>query len=283
VQSFNDSDFTLNGSSSGAITLHAAAAGGTQSLTFPNGTTDFSSTGGTSQVVKQTSSGAALTVARLACADLSDSGAGCSGAAGSGTVNSGTTPRLAYYATSGTAVSDTPNATITAGALALGASGTAGSVAMGNATSGTVTLQPVTGALGSVTASLPANTGTIAELNLAQTFSATQTFGAVLGTGRTVSGTSDTLAATDCGTVVEYTSGSAVTTTTLASIASGSTICSIGIYQHGAGQVTISDGSSATHVSFSSCTKTAGQYALMSLAVYAGVSGSEYNVSGQCS
>lgn len=70
------------------------------------------------------------------------------------------------------------NATLTAGALSLGASGTAGSVAMGNATSGTVTLQPVAGALGSVTASLPANTGTVAELNLAQTFSARQTFGA---------------------------------------------------------------------------------------------------------
>lgn len=62
------------------------------------------------------------------------------------------------------------------GALTLGSSGVAGSVAMGNATSGTVTLAPVTGALGVVTASLPANTGVIAELNLAQTFSAAQTF-----------------------------------------------------------------------------------------------------------
>jgi hypothetical protein len=68
------------------------------------------------------------------------------------------------------------NATLSAGALSLGASGTAGSVAMGNATTGTVTLQPVTGALGSVTASLPANTGTLGELNLAQTWTAKQTF-----------------------------------------------------------------------------------------------------------
>jgi hypothetical protein len=37
-------------------------------------------------------------------------------------------------------------------------------------------LETVTGALGSVTASLPANTGTIAELNLVQTFTAAQTF-----------------------------------------------------------------------------------------------------------
>lgn len=62
----------------------------------------------------------------------------------------------------------------------LGASGTAGSLAVGNATSGTVTLNTVAGALGSVTASLPANTGTIAETNFAQTWSATQTHSAQL-------------------------------------------------------------------------------------------------------
>jgi hypothetical protein len=56
----------------------------------------------------------------------------------------------------------------------LGASGTPGTLAFGNSTSGTVTLGTVTGALGSATASLPANTGTIAELNLAQTWTAAQ-------------------------------------------------------------------------------------------------------------
>ena len=60
------------------------------------------------------------------------------------------------------------------GALTLGASGTVGSVTMGNATSGTVKLQPVTGALGTVTASLPANTGTLAELNYAQSWPGAQ-------------------------------------------------------------------------------------------------------------
>src|SRR6185369_17074740 len=43
----------------------------------------------------------------------------------------------------------------------LGASGTLGSVTFGNATSGLVTLQPVTGALGTVTLSLPAITDTL--------------------------------------------------------------------------------------------------------------------------
>lgn len=65
----------------------------------------------------------------------------------------------------------------------LGLSGTAGTAVFGNATSGTVTLGTVAGALGSVTASLPANTGTIMETNLAQTLSALQTFGTNISIG----------------------------------------------------------------------------------------------------
>lgn len=62
----------------------------------------------------------------------------------------------------------------------LGASGTLGSLGFGNASSGIVTVQPVAGALGTVTASLPANTGTLAETNLAQTWSALQTYSALV-------------------------------------------------------------------------------------------------------
>lgn len=43
----------------------------------------------------------------------------------------------------------------------LGASGTLGTIAFGNATSGTITLSPVAGALGTVTLSLPAATDTL--------------------------------------------------------------------------------------------------------------------------
>lgn len=118
------------------------------------------------------------------------------GTAGSGTVNSGTAGELAYYATSTNAVSAAANASISSGALSLGASGTAGSVAMGNATSGTVTLQPATGALGTVTASLPANTGTIAELNLAQTWSASQALGSSTATTQSAKDNSTKLATT---------------------------------------------------------------------------------------
>lgn len=70
----------IYGSSSGRLELKVPAAAGTTALTFPAGTTDFSATGGTSQFVKQASAGAALTVARPACADLSDSASGCSAA-----------------------------------------------------------------------------------------------------------------------------------------------------------------------------------------------------------
>ena len=66
--------------------------------------------------------------------------------------------------------------TLTNGALQLGLSGTPGSVTMGNGSSGLLTLQAVAGALGSVTASFPANTGIVAELNLPQTWTAVQTF-----------------------------------------------------------------------------------------------------------
>jgi hypothetical protein len=82
-----------------------------------------------------------------------------------------------------------PNATNTTASSwtatpTLGASGTLGSLTLGNATSGTVTLQPVTGALGTVIASFPANSGTVAETNLAQTFSAQSIFSAA-GTAST--------------------------------------------------------------------------------------------------
>lgn len=131
-------------------------------------------------------------------------GGGSSGlTVGTTTITSGTNGRIEYnnsgvlgeyasipIANGGTnatsaAAGTIPNATSSTAAswtsaAALGGSGTTGSLAFGNATSGTVTLQTVTGALGSAVASFPANTGTVAELNYAQTFSATQTFTASL-------------------------------------------------------------------------------------------------------
>ena len=105
------------------------------------------------------------------------------------------------------------------------------------------------------------------------------TFGAVKGTERTVSGTTDTLSASDCGTTIVYTSGSAVTVTTVASIVSGTDTCSIAIYQKGTAQVSIQDGAGATHVSAHTFTKTFGQYAILGLFIQGG-SASEYVITG---
>lgn len=84
VQSFNSGDLVLSGATSGTLTITAAAIAGTNTLTFPAGTTDFSATGGTNQVVKQSSAGGAFTVGTLACANLSDGQTGCSTAIGTG-------------------------------------------------------------------------------------------------------------------------------------------------------------------------------------------------------
>lgn len=78
------------------------------------------------------------------------------------------------------------------------------------------------------------------------------------------SGTTYTLAATDCGKLVTFTNGSAITVTTLNSIVVG---CVIRLYQGGAGQITVSNGSGATQNSFYGYTKTAGQYGILGLFV----------------
>lgn len=158
---------------------------------------------------------------------------------GSGCTVTGSQFQILTVGSGGTTCTPDANATANAGALSLGASGTVGTVALGNATSGTVTLATVTGALGTVTASLPANTGTIAELNLAQTFTATQTFAGVNGKAN-VQLSSYTLAASDCGTTVIMNSSTAVTVTVPSSIipAAGTT-CNIAIQQYNVGQVAI--------------------------------------------
>ena len=85
VQSFSDSTLVLKGSTSGSLLIRCAPVCGSGSLILPAGSTNFSSTGGTSQVVKQTSAGGALTVGQLQCSDLSDGGnGGCAAAATSG-------------------------------------------------------------------------------------------------------------------------------------------------------------------------------------------------------
>lgn len=77
----------VRGSTSGTLRLAGpATVGGDFTIRFPGGSTNFTATGGASQVVFQTSVGGAFTVARPNCATLSDSTALCSAAVGSGVV-----------------------------------------------------------------------------------------------------------------------------------------------------------------------------------------------------
>lgn len=79
---------------------------------------------------------------------------------GSGTVNSGTAGRLAYYAGTGTAVSDNANLTISSGAVTIGVAGSqAGTLLISGGTSGTTTLAVAAAASGTLT--LPAATDTL--------------------------------------------------------------------------------------------------------------------------
>lgn len=72
TQTFSPSVLKLGGAASGTITLTAPSAAGSNTITFPAGTTNFSATGGASQVLQQTSSGGAITVGQLSAASLSD-------------------------------------------------------------------------------------------------------------------------------------------------------------------------------------------------------------------
>lgn len=84
----------LYGSTSGTTSIQAAAVAGAGVLRFPAGSTDFSATGGASQVVKQSSAGAALTVGTQACADISNAGTTCPTSPGNGLDISGTTLQI---------------------------------------------------------------------------------------------------------------------------------------------------------------------------------------------
>ena len=154
-----------------------------------------------------------------------------------------------------------PGAAMAQSIMDVGTSGSGASqIVIGNATSGTVTIQPVTGALGSVTASLPANTGNVAELNLAQSWTAAQTFGAVLGTSNPQSGTTYTIASTDCGKTLLFTGTSPVVTIAASVAPAAGTTCNMVIIQGGSTKVSVNGTavSAASLVSSHSYTGTNG-------------------------
>ena len=61
---------TLEGSTSGSLTIVVPAMAGTNTLTLPAGTTDFNLTGGLHQVVQQLIQGGAFTVGELSAGDI---------------------------------------------------------------------------------------------------------------------------------------------------------------------------------------------------------------------
>ena len=94
-------------------TLSWAPATSNKVLTLPNGTTDFTATGGSGQYVKQSAAGAALTVAAVLMADLPSATGLTSAAVGDILYASATTPvwsRLADVATGSVLISGGVNA-----------------------------------------------------------------------------------------------------------------------------------------------------------------------------
>lgn len=173
--------FTPSGGTVTSITAGSGLTGGTitsaGTIALGNLTGDVTSTGPATTLATVNPNVGSFTNANITVNAKGLVTAAANGAAGSGCSISGTQYQTIVVNSGGNGCAVNPSATLNAGALALGSSGTAGSVAMGNATSGVVTLAPVTGALGTVTASLPANTGVVAETDLAQTWTAAQTHG----------------------------------------------------------------------------------------------------------
>ena len=163
------------------------------------------------------------------------SGFGCNTISGSGTVNSGTANQMAYYASTGTAVSGNPNVTISTAAMRLGITGSAaGTLLLSGSSTGTVTLATQSAAgtptvtfgtssgTPAVTASSPlaintttgnititGNTGTVLA-GSAPAFTATPT----LGVGGTTAGTLS-FAGITSGTTTLQSSNTAAGTLTL--------------------------------------------------------------------
>lgn len=123
---------------------------------------------------------------------VTGTGSDCGTAGGSGTVNSGTLGQLAYYASTGTAVSGNANATIANGTLTLGQSSSVlGDILLSGSTSGLVTVQPQAIA-GTYNFNLPTGAGTAGQPLLSGGGgSAAQTYGTL---GIAAGGTNNTTA-----------------------------------------------------------------------------------------
>jgi hypothetical protein len=97
-------------------------------------------------------------------------------------------------------------------------------------------------------------------LSTAQTVTGAKTFGQVLGAMNAQTGTTYTVAQTDCGKIVKGKNAGAITITVPSTITG---VCHVTILQEGAGQITVAAGASATlNGAF---TKTRAQWAMISV------------------
>jgi hypothetical protein len=104
-------------------------------------------------------------------------------------------------------------------------------------------------------------------------FSGKNTFAEVVGAGTTQSGTTYTLAQTDCGTQVSFSNAATVTVTIPATLILN---CTVALTQTGAGQVVVTGTAvtAATLHSFDGFTKTAGQWATIGININSNAGGS---------
>jgi len=192
----------LSGNTSGTVTLASQAAAGTPTVTF-----------GTSSGTPAVTASAPLAISS-STGNISITGV-------AGQVLAGATP----------AFTATPT---------LGASGTLGSITMGNATSGTITLQPTTGALGTVTNSLPAITATLT---------------ANIASGTAALGTSAISSAT-CATVVTVSATGTATTDVVTASFNGDPTAVTGYVPLTTGMLTIIAYPTSNNVNFKVCNNT---------------------------
>jgi hypothetical protein len=153
------------------------------------------------------------------------------GGGGSGTVNncSVSTGAISYYSSSGTTVSCDANIQdLGSGELSLGIAGTqAGSLRFTNATSGSITLNPATGALGSPAITIPDASGTMALA------------GSLTANGMAYATSSTTVASTAAATNGQILIGSTSATPVLSALTAGGGIT----ITNGAGSITIAHAS----------------------------------------
>lgn len=169
---------------------------------------------------------------------------------GTSVITGGTSGRVLYdnagvageYTVTGTAgsvvLSASPSLT---GTVSVGSSGSAGAITFGNATSGTVTLQPVTGALGTVTLSLPALTKTLT---------------ATIASGTSALGTS-AISSGACATVVTTSATGTATTDVIGWGFNADPTSTTGYSASANGMLTIISYPTADNVNFKVCNNTA--------------------------